>query len=60
MDMMTLEGLFSNMSSGTAMAGALKVERDIKSGTIVVILTDRGGRYLSATLFPSICGQYPP
>jgi cysteine synthase B len=56
----TLEGLFSGMSSGAAMAGALKVARDMKSGTVVVILPDRGDRYLSTTLFLPICGQCPP
>jgi cysteine synthase B len=56
----TLEGLFSGMSSGAAMAGALRVAGDMKSGTIVVILPDRGDRYLSTTLFLPICGQCPP
>jgi cysteine synthase B len=56
----TLEGLFSGMSSGAAMAGALRVARDMKSGTVVVILPDRGDRYLSTTLFLPICGQCPP
>jgi cysteine synthase B len=30
------------------------------SGTIVVILPDRGDRYLSTTLFHSICAKCPP
>ena len=30
------------------------------SGTIVVILPDRGDRYLSTTLFKSICAKCPP
>jgi cysteine synthase B len=59
MDMMTLEGLFSDMSSGAAMAAALKVTQDMKSGAVVVILPGRGGRYLITTLFLSIGGQYP-
>jgi cysteine synthase B len=54
------EGLFLGMSSGAAVAGALKVARDMNSGTIVVILPDRGDRYLSTTLFLSICGKCPP
>jgi cysteine synthase B len=54
------EGLFLGMSSGAAVAGALKVARDMDSGTIVVILPDRGDRYLSTTLFLPICGKCPP
>ena len=56
----TTEGLFVGMSSGAAMAGALRVARDMKAGNIVVILPDRGDRYLSTTLFLPICGKCPP
>lgn len=56
----TQEGLFVGMSSGAAVAGALKIAKKMKSGTIVVILPDRGDRYLSTTLFRSICAQCPP
>lgn len=54
------EGLFVGMSSGAAVAGALRVAEKIDSGTIVVILPDRGDRYLSTTLFRSICAKCPP
>lgn len=54
------EGLFVGMSSGAAVAGALRVAERIDSGTIVVILPDRGDRYLSTTLFRSICAKCPP
>lgn len=54
------EGLFVGMSSGAAMAGALKVAARIGKGTIVVILPDRGDRYLSTALFRSVCGKCPP
>jgi len=54
------EGLFVGMSSGAAVAGALRVAKKIKQGTIVVILPDRGDRYLSTTLFKSICAKCPP
>jgi len=54
------EGLFVGMSSGAAVAGALKVAQNMDSGTIVVILPDRGDRYLSTTLFLPICGKCPP
>jgi cysteine synthase B len=54
------EGIFVGMSSGAAMAGALKVAQDMNCGTIVVIFPDRGDRYLSTSLFTSICAQCPP
>jgi cysteine synthase B len=54
------EGLFAGMSSGAAVAGALQVAKRMKKGTIVVILPDRGDRYLSTTLFRSICAKCPP
>ncbi|MDY7031253.1 MAG: cysteine synthase family protein [Thermodesulfobacteriota bacterium] len=56
----TKEGLFVGMSSGAAVAGALKAAKNIDSGVIVIILPDRGDRYLSTTLFRSICGKCPP
>lgn len=55
-----MEGLFVGMSSGAAVAGAVELARDMTSGTIVVILPDRGDRYLSTTLFRSVCGCCPP
>jgi cysteine synthase B len=54
------EGIFVGMSSGAAVAGALQIAKDMSSGTIVVILPDRGDRYLSTTLFRSICAKCPP
>ena len=54
------EGLFVGMSSGAAMAVALKKAEVLKEGVIVVILPDRGDRYLSTALFASICGKCPP
>lgn len=54
------EGIFVGMSSGAAVAGALQIAKQIKFGTIVVILPDRGDRYLSTTLFRSICAKCPP
>jgi cysteine synthase B len=54
------EGLFVGMSSGAVVAGALRIAKGMDSGTIVVLLPDRGDRYLSTTLFRSICGKCPP
>ena len=45
------EGIFAGMSSGGAMAGALKVAEELTEGTIVFICCDRGDRYLSSDLF---------
>jgi len=56
----TSEGLFVGMSSGAALAGALKVAREMNSGTLVVLLPDRGDRYLSTCLFMSTCAKCPP
>jgi cysteine synthase B len=55
-----MEGLFVGMSSGAAVAGAIEMARQMTSGTVVVILPDRGDRYLSTTLFRSVCGCCPP
>lgn len=54
------EGLFVGMSSGAAVAGALQVAAGMDRGTIVTLLPDRGDRYLSTTLFRSVCACCPP
>ena len=54
------EGVFVGMSSGAAVAGALQVAREMHKGVVVAILPDRGDRYLSTTLFRSICAKCPP
>jgi cysteine synthase B len=54
------EGIFVGMSSGAAVVGALRVAGTMKKGTIVVILPDRGDRYLSVMQFRSICAKCPP
>ncbi len=45
------EGLFVGMSSGAAMAIAVREALSMEKGTIVVIFPDGGERYLSTTLF---------
>jgi cysteine synthase B len=45
------EGIFAGMSSGGAMACAVKVAQELTEGTIVFICCDRGDRYLSSDLF---------
>jgi len=54
------EGIFVGMSSGAAMAGAMRIARKMTHGTVVALLPDRGDRYLSTTLFRSICAKCPP
>ncbi|MHC2994502.1 MAG: cysteine synthase A [Candidatus Atribacteria bacterium] len=56
----TKEGIFVGMSSGAAVVGALRIAKKMHSGIIVVVLPDRGDRYLSTTLFRSICAKCPP
>lgn len=56
----TRSGLFLGMSSGAAVAGAIRLSREMDRGTIVVILPDRGDRYLSTSLFASVCAKCPP
>jgi S-sulfo-L-cysteine synthase (O-acetyl-L-serine-dependent) len=46
-----VEGIFAGMSSGGAMAGAIKLAEELTEGTIVFICCDRGDRYLSSELF---------
>lgn len=53
-------GVFCGMSGGAAVAGALRVAAELESGVIVVIIPDRGDRYLSTNLFKSMCAQCPP
>ncbi|MBN2644584.1 MAG: cysteine synthase family protein [Desulfuromonadaceae bacterium] len=59
-DLAIHEGLFVGMSSGAAVAGALRIASRLEKGTIVTILPDRGDRYLSTALFRSTCACCPP
>jgi S-sulfo-L-cysteine synthase (O-acetyl-L-serine-dependent) len=54
------EGLFVGTSAGAAVAVALQKARQMEQGTIVVILPDRGDRYLSTMQFRSVCAKCPP
>lgn len=47
------EGIFCGISSGGAVAAALRLAREIENGVIVTIICDRGDRYLSTGVFPS-------
>jgi S-sulfo-L-cysteine synthase (O-acetyl-L-serine-dependent) len=54
------EGLFVGTSAGASVAVALKKAMEMDHGTIVVILPDRGDRYLSTMQFRSVCAKCPP
>jgi cysteine synthase B len=54
------EGIFVGMSSGAAVAAALRLAHEMPHGIVVALLPDRGDRYLSTTLFRSICAKCPP
>lgn len=45
------EGIFAGMSSGGAASAAIRLSKELNSGTIVFIVCDRGDRYLSSDLF---------
>ncbi len=46
------EGIFGGISSGGAMAVALRISRELRDAVIVSIVCDRGDRYLSTGVFP--------
>lgn len=54
------EGIFAGMSSGAAVAGACRIAETMESGVIVVLVPDRGDRYLSTALFRSVCAECRP
>ena len=45
------EGIFAGVSSGGAVAAALQLAAEVEDAVIVVIICDRGDRYLSTGLF---------
>jgi len=47
------EGIFAGISSGGALAMALKLSGEVENAVIVSIVCDRGDRYLSTGVFPA-------
>jgi len=47
------EGIFAGISSGGAMAVALRIAEQVENAVIVSIVCDRGDRYLSTGVFPA-------
>jgi cysteine synthase B len=51
-DLAAKEGICAGISSGGAVAAALKVAQEVTNAVIVCIACDRGDRYLSTGIFP--------
>jgi cysteine synthase B len=47
------EGIFAGISSGGAVSAALRLSAEVENAVIVVIICDRGDRYLSTDVFPA-------
>jgi cysteine synthase B len=47
------EGIFAGISSGGAVAAALRLAQEVEQAVIVAIICDRGDRYLSTGVFPA-------
>jgi len=47
------EGIFAGISSGGAIAAAVRLSKEVNDAVIVVIICDRGDRYLSTGVFYS-------
>jgi S-sulfo-L-cysteine synthase (O-acetyl-L-serine-dependent) len=52
-DLAAKEGIFAGVSSGGAVYAALQLSQELTDALIVVIICDRGDRYLSTGVFPS-------
>jgi len=46
------EGIFAGVSSGGTVTAALRLSREVTNAMIVMIICDRGDRYLSTGVFP--------
>jgi len=53
-DLAIHEGIFSGVSSGGAVASAMKLSKTINNAVIVTIICDRGDRYLSTGVFKDL------
>lgn len=51
-DLAAMEGIFCGISSGGAVAAALRLSNMVENAIIVSIICDRGDRYLSTNVFP--------
>ena len=53
-ELATQEGIFAGVSSGGAVTVALELSKKVNNATIVVIVCDRGDRYLSTGIFNAV------
>lgn len=56
----SIENAVEIIKKGAAVFAALKKAKEMKDGVLVVVLPDRGDRYLSTSLFKSVCADCPP
>ncbi|MBK1673116.1 cysteine synthase B [Ectothiorhodospira shaposhnikovii] len=47
------EGIFAGVSSGGAVAAALRLSAELENAVIVAIICDRGDRYISTGIYPA-------
>jgi S-sulfo-L-cysteine synthase (O-acetyl-L-serine-dependent) len=52
-DLAAREGIFAGVSSGGAVAAALRLSQEVSGAVVVAIVCDRGDRYLSTGVFPA-------
>ena len=52
-DLAAREGILAGISSGGAVAAALRLSAEVENALIVAIICDRGDRYLSTGVFPA-------
>ena len=52
-EMAAKEGILSGVSSGGAIAAALRISAEVENAVIVAIICDRGDRYLSTGVYDS-------
>jgi len=50
-ELASVEGIFCGVSSGGALAAALRISEQLENSVIVSIVCDRGDRYLSTGVF---------
>ena len=50
-ELASVEGIFCGVSSGGALAAALRVSDEVENSVIVSIVCDRGDRYLSTGVY---------
>ena len=55
--LLSAEGMFAGPSCGAALAVALRIAREIRSGTVVTVFPDAGWKYLSTGIYTGSIGE---